>query len=42
MKYITLEKVYEVLKNETNQVQIEDRLRQAALKPLDKMLELAK
>jgi len=42
MKYITLEKVYEVLKNETNQVQIEDKLRQAALRPLDKMLELAK
>jgi len=42
MKFVTLEKVYDVLKNETNQVQVSEDLRVAALKPLDKMLELAK
>ncbi len=42
MKYITLEKIYDVLLNETNQVELEEGLREAALKPLDKMLELAK
>ena len=42
MKYITLEKVYEVLKNKSNQVHVDDELRLAALKPLDRMLELAK
>ena len=42
MKSITLDKIYDVLKNETNQVEIDEGLRQAALKPLDKMLELAK
>lgn len=42
MKYITLEKIYEVLQNETNQVVVEAQLREAALKPLNKMLELAK
>ena len=42
MKLVTLEKVYEVLKNESNQVQVSDELREAALKPLDRMLELAK
>lgn len=42
MKYITLENIYEVLKNETNQVEVETQLREAALKSLNKMLELAK
>lgn len=42
MKFITLEKVYDVLKNEANQVEIDEALRLDALKPLDKMLELAK
>lgn len=42
MKYITLEKVYEVLKNKSNQVQVDEVLREAALKPLDRMLKLAK
>lgn len=42
MKMITLEKVYDVLKNETNQVTMDDGLRAHALKPLEKMLELAK
>ena len=42
MKYITLEKVYDVLKNKSNQVQVDEALREAALKSLDRMLELAK
>ena len=42
MKYITLEKVYDVLKNETNQVVMDETLRKKALAPLDRMLELAK
>ena len=42
MKYITLEKIYEVLMNETNQVQMEETCRIEAMKPLEKMLELAK
>lgn len=42
MKLITLDKIYEVLKNETNQVEVDEALRKAALKPLDKMLELTK
>jgi quinolinate synthase len=41
MKKVTLQKVYDVLKNETNEVFVDDDLRKAALKPLDKMLELA-
>ncbi len=42
MKLITLEKVLDVLTNETNQVGIDEELRMKALKPLDRMLELAK
>ena len=42
MKLITLEKIVDVLLNETNQVTIENDLRENALKPLDNMLELAK
>lgn len=42
MKYITLEKVYDVLKNEVNQMIMDDACREAAMKPLEKMLELAK
>lgn len=42
MKLITLEKVFDVLANETNQVTIDEELRKKALKPLDRMLELAK
>lgn len=42
MKYITLEKVYDVLKNESNQVEIDNEQRRKALKPLERMLELAR
>ncbi len=42
MKLITLEKVYDVLKNESNQVVVTEQLRKTALKPLNRMLELAK
>lgn len=42
MKYITLEKVYDVLENETNQVEMDEVVRAAALRPLERMLELAK
>ncbi|MBQ7942555.1 MAG: quinolinate synthase NadA [Lachnospiraceae bacterium] len=42
MKLITLEKVRDVLLNETNEVTVSDELRNAALKPLERMLELAK
>lgn len=42
MKYITLEKVYDVLMNETNRVEMDEEKRKKALKPLERMLELAK
>ena len=42
MKFITLEKIYEVLQKECNQVQMEQTLMEKALVPLEKMLELAK
>jgi len=42
MKYITLEKILEVLTKETNQVQMEEMCRVEAMKPLERMLELAK
>ncbi len=42
MKLITLEKVRNVLLYETNEVTVSDELRAAALKPLERMLELAK
>ncbi len=42
MKQVTLEKVRNVLKNNTNQVEIESSLREESLLPLKKMLELAK
>lgn len=42
MKLNTLENVYDVLLNETNEVCISDELRQNALKPLEMMLELAR
>lgn len=42
MKLITLEKVRDVLLHETNEVIVSDELRAAALKPLERMLELAK
>lgn len=42
MKLNTLEKIYSVLKNETNEVNISPEARSAALLPLEKMLELGK
>ncbi len=42
MKYITLEKIYDVLKNETNQIEMDEVCRVEAMRPLEKMLELAK
>lgn len=42
MKFVTLEKVLDVLKNGTNEVKVSDEMRQAALKPLERMLELGK
>ena len=42
MKKITLEKVFNVLQTGENAVEISDEVRLKALKPLDKMLELAK
>lgn len=42
MKFNTLEKVYDVLKNESNQVRMDETCRKEALKPLERMLELAK
>ena len=42
MKLITPEKVLHVLKTEENEVQVSDEIRERALIPLDRMLELAK
>ena len=42
MKFVTLEKVLDVLENETNEVTVSKELREKALLPLEKMLELAK
>lgn len=41
MKKVTLEKIIDVLENETNEVFLDDSIAEAALKPLEKMLELA-
>lgn len=40
MKLITIDKVYDVLKNERNEVHISEEIRRKALKPLERMLEL--
>lgn len=42
MKFVTLEKVLDVLENETNVVTVSTELREKALLPLERMLELAK
>ncbi len=42
MKLNTLEKVLHVLKTGENQVLVDEELRQGAMKPLDKMLEMAR
>lgn len=41
MKLVTLEKVLDVLKNNTNKVEVDEELRAASMLPLKKMLELA-
>lgn len=40
MKKVTLEKVLDVLENETNEVFVEEALAKASMKPLERMLEL--
>lgn len=42
MKFVTLEKVLDVLEHETNEVTVPENLREKALAPLERMLELAK
>ena len=42
MKKITLEKVLDALENETNIVTVSEELREKALLPLERMMELAK
>lgn len=42
MKLITLEKIYDVLLNETNAVEMNEESRRDAVKPLERMLELGK
>ena len=42
MKKITLMKVRDVLKNGGNEIQVTEALREGSVKPLEKMLELAK
>ncbi|MBQ6843362.1 MAG: quinolinate synthase NadA [Agathobacter sp.] len=42
MKLITLEKIQYVLEQEANQVEVSESVRQKAILPLEKMLELAK
>ena len=41
MKKVTLEKIIDVLENETNEVFLDETIAKAAIKPLEKMLELA-
>lgn len=42
MKFVTLEKVLDALEHETNEVTVSEDLREKALLPLERMLELAK
>lgn len=42
MKLNTLQNILSVLKNEDNEVIVEDNIRKGAIKPLERMLELAK
>ncbi len=41
MKKVTLEKVYDVLKNDTNQIEVSEECRKKSLIPLERMLKLA-
>ena len=42
MKMVTLEKVYDVLANGTNEIHVSEDLRKDSMKPLERMLELSK
>ena len=42
MKKVTLDKIIDVLENETNEVLLDNDFMKKAFKPLEKMLELAK
>ena len=42
MKFVTLEKILHVLENESNEMTVTEEMRMKALKPLERMLELAK
>ncbi len=42
MKFVTLEKVLDVLKHESNEITVSEEMRKQALAPLERMLELAK
>ena len=42
MKKVSLEKVYDCLLNETNEVLVDEEVKVMAEKSLDRMLELAK
>ena len=42
MKFITLEKILSVLEKDENQITVSEEVRKKALKPLERMLELAK
>ena len=42
MKLVTLEKVKEVLETGANEVNVSEEVRTAAMKPLERMLELGK
>jgi len=41
MKKITLEKIYDTLKNEKNKVEIEEKIRLNGKKALDRMLQFS-
>ena len=42
MKLITLEKIIDVLENNTNEIHVTDELRAESMKPLERMLELSR
>ena len=42
MRLNTLEKLYNCLKNETPEILVEDSVREKAVKPILKMLEMSK
>jgi quinolinate synthase len=42
MKLITLQKIYDVLLNETNEIVLEPAIMEASIKPIERMLEISK